>query len=274
MPSSHDQNFKNLIIDYPRQAIELFAPDEAEGLSAPGVRYLPVREEQLKERLGDRFRELDTPLLVEWPDRRREALLFLFEEETKTRRFSIYRLAHYCLDVAELLGTERIVPVVIFLRGGHYATELRLGSERRAYLAFAYLAYAFRQQQARDHFGSPNLIARLNLPNMRHPRSERVAVYAEAVRGVLEVDIYAHLSEEERMIYQQEHAPEAAVISGFAERFLRQGEARLLRQLLTKRFGKPSELIERRLETADAETLALWFDRALEARALEDIFCD
>ncbi|MBK5940338.1 hypothetical protein [Halochromatium roseum] len=76
------------------------------------------------------------------------------------------------------------------------------------------------------------------------------------------------------MIYQQEHAPEAAAISGFAERFLRQGEARLLRQLLTKRFGKPSELIERRLETADAETLAIWFDRALEAQALEDIFCD
>ncbi len=78
MPSSHDQNFKNLILDYPRQAIELFAPNEAEGLSAPGVRYLPVREEQLKERLGERFRELDTPVLVEWPDRRREALLFLF----------------------------------------------------------------------------------------------------------------------------------------------------------------------------------------------------
>ncbi|MEA1048209.1 hypothetical protein U5801_00025 [Lamprobacter modestohalophilus] len=42
----------------------------------------------------------------------------------------------------------------------------------------------------------------------------------------------------------------------------------------TKRFGEPSESIHQRLETADAETLALWFDRALEARALEDIFYD
>ncbi|MGD9973361.1 MAG: hypothetical protein AB7S77_09895 [Desulfatirhabdiaceae bacterium] len=33
----------------------------------------PIRQEQLKERLGDRFRELDTPLLVEWLDGRREA---------------------------------------------------------------------------------------------------------------------------------------------------------------------------------------------------------
>ena len=33
MPITHDQNFKNLILDYPRQAIELFAPGEAAGLA-------------------------------------------------------------------------------------------------------------------------------------------------------------------------------------------------------------------------------------------------
>jgi hypothetical protein len=30
-----------------------------------------MRGEQLKERLGERCRELDVPLLVEWPDGRR-----------------------------------------------------------------------------------------------------------------------------------------------------------------------------------------------------------
>lgn len=63
---------------------------------------------------------------------------------------------------------------------------------------------------------------------MRHARSERVAVYAKAVRGLLElepdpeqqlkyldfVDIYAHLSEEERMIYQQT----AVATARFAQR--------------------------------------------------------
>jgi hypothetical protein len=288
MTTTHDQNFKNLILDYPRQAIELFAPTEAAGLDTPGIRYLPVREEQLKERLGERFRALDTPLLVEWPDKTREALLFLFEEETQSRRFSIHRLAHYCLDISELLGTRRLVPIVIFLRGARHTTQLHLGSEQRTYLAFEYLAYAFRRQSARDHFTSPNLIARLNLPNMRHARHERVAVYAQAVRGLLElepdperqlkyldfVDIYAHLSEDERMIYQEHYAPEAAAINGFAERFIQRGEARFLRQLLKKRFGEPPEAIDRRIETADAETLAIWFDRALDADTLEDIFPD
>jgi hypothetical protein len=66
---SHDQNFKNLIVDYPHQAIGFFAAAEAQAIDA-GARILLIREEQLKERLGDRCRELDVPLLVEWPDGR------------------------------------------------------------------------------------------------------------------------------------------------------------------------------------------------------------
>jgi len=118
-PMSHDQNFKNLILDYPREAIHFAAAAEAAAID-PGARILPIRQEQLKERLGARFRELDTPLLVEWPDGRGEALLFVLEEDTDPQRFSIHRLAHYCLDLAELLGMERLVPVVIFLRAGAF----------------------------------------------------------------------------------------------------------------------------------------------------------
>jgi hypothetical protein len=73
---SHDQNFKNLIIDYPHKAAQFFAADEAADVDER-VRIIPIREEWLKERLGDRFRELDVPLLVEWPDGRREAVLFV-----------------------------------------------------------------------------------------------------------------------------------------------------------------------------------------------------
>ena len=87
----HDQNFKNLILDYPREALAFFAEEEAEGIDN-SVRVVPVRQEQLKERLGERFRELDVPLLVEWPDGSREALLFVLEEESEVRRFSIHRL--------------------------------------------------------------------------------------------------------------------------------------------------------------------------------------
>lgn len=93
---NHDQNFKNLILDYPRQALELFAAAEAELLDAD-VRITPIRQEQLKHRLKDRHRELDVPLMLEWPGGEREMVLFALEEETRSNRFSIHRLAHLTL---------------------------------------------------------------------------------------------------------------------------------------------------------------------------------
>ena len=42
-PVSHDQNFKNLILDYPRDALAFFAPDEAPGRDDP-VRIVPARQ--------------------------------------------------------------------------------------------------------------------------------------------------------------------------------------------------------------------------------------
>ncbi len=45
---THDQNFKNLILDYPRQSLEFFAAEES-GEMTPEVRITPVRQEQMKE---------------------------------------------------------------------------------------------------------------------------------------------------------------------------------------------------------------------------------
>ena len=49
-------------------------------------------------------------------------------------------LAHYCLDLAELFATERVVPVVIFLRAGAAPRRLALSGECHTYLSFPYLA--------------------------------------------------------------------------------------------------------------------------------------
>jgi hypothetical protein len=110
---THDQNFKNLILDYPRQAIALFPSSEVQPIDAD-ARVTSVRQELRQEPFGERFRELDVPL-VEWPDGRREAILFVIGEETEPARFSIHRLAHYCLGLTERLGTHRALPVLVFL---------------------------------------------------------------------------------------------------------------------------------------------------------------
>ena len=88
----HDQNLKNVILDYPHQAVALFAAREAERIDE-GAKVTPLRQEMPKEKLGYPFRELDIPLLVEWSNGEREALMFVIEPEAQARKFDIHRLA-------------------------------------------------------------------------------------------------------------------------------------------------------------------------------------
>ena len=301
---THDQNFKNLILDYPRDAITLFTGEDAAFLN--GARITPVRQEQLQERLGERFRELDVPLLVEWPDGHRAAIVFVIEEETEPTRFSVHRLAHYCLDLAELLDTHRVVPVVVFLHPGTFPDGLVLAHDAREFLRFHFLAYALPRTPARDHFGSRNLVARLNLPNMAYAPADKLEVYAQAIRGLSElepdperrakyldfIDIYTALDDNERAIWRQRYPNEVVEMTRFAERFIeqgvqqgvqqglkqgvqqgvQQGEARVLRHLLTMKFGALPQEVQSRVGNADADTLLRWSEQVLTAETLDVVF--
>ena len=197
-----------------------------------------MRQEQLKKRLGDRYRELDVPLLVEWRDGRREAVLFAVEEETEPRRFSPHQLARYCLDLAEMFGTDRVVPVAIFLRDAKAApASLALGTELETYLRFKYLACQLAETPYEDWRDSGNVAALVNLPNMRVPAERRVDAYAAAVRGLEEVEtdadkkakymefieIYARLSKDEHRRFERDYAEEKAVMTGFIQRAREEG---------------------------------------------------
>ncbi|WP_367114613.1 hypothetical protein [Thiohalocapsa sp.] len=196
------------------------------------VRIIPIREERLKERLGDRFRELDVPLLVERPNHRREAVLFVLEEETDKSKFSIHRLAHYCLDLSELFKTEQVVSVTILLPQGQRPEELILGCDRHRYLAFRYLSCALPDLPWQDWRDSDNIVARLNPPNMHYAPSGRVLVYAPALRGLMQlvpapekrliyvdfVDIYANLTDAEREQYAREYPEETKTMQSFSAR--------------------------------------------------------
>ena len=234
---SHDQNFKNLILDYPREALAFFAAEEAPQ-PEDDVTIVPVRQQQLQERLGEHYRELDTPLIVKWADGRRDAIIFALEEESDSRRFSLHRLAHYCLDLAQLYDTQRVVPVTIFLRGASAApTTLTLGTERESYVTVKYLACKLKEIPYEQWQDSENLVARINLPNMLSPEHLKVEIYAHAIRGLLTlepdgnkrakymdfVDIYADLTENERRDYRQQYPEESTTMEGIVQRARNEG---------------------------------------------------
>ncbi|AUB81630.1 transposase [Candidatus Thiodictyon syntrophicum] len=136
---------------------------------------------------------------------------------------------------------------------------------------------------------------------MRYVPDRKLAVYAAAVRGPVElepdlekklkyldfIDIYADLDDNERARYQREYPQEAATMGTFSERFLQQGleqglaqgehigvrkgEARVLLTLLRLKFGTVSEAVGARIDQADADTLLRWSGRVLSAGSIEKI---
>ena len=300
--ANHDQNFKNLILDYPRDALAFFAAEEAP-LPEDEVRIIPARQEQLQERLGKHYHELDVPLLVEWADGRREAVLFVLEEESDWHRFSLRRLAHYCLDLTELFETDRVVPVTIFLRAAEAVpASLTLGTERRPYLTFDYLACKLKEVPSERWQHSDNVVARVNLPNMRRPENRKVEVYAQAVQGLLTlepdadkrakyiefIDIYASLTENEYRRYQSDYPEESIAMAGVIQRArdegmqegMQQGMRRgrvdgervVLERLLRRRFGHLTPGVNERLSQASADDLETWAENVLDADTLDDVF--
>lgn len=53
---------------------------------------------------------------------------------------------------------------------------------------------------------------------------------------------------------------------------VQQGEALALRRLLAKRFGTVPSEISSRIASASREQIELWFDQAIDAPQLEDVF--
>ena len=240
---------------------------------------------------------------MEWSDGRREAVLFVLEEETDWRRFSLHRLAHYCLDLAELFETNRVVPVAIFLRGAEGTpASLTLGTERRQYLTFDTLACKLKEIPSERWQHSDNLVARVNLPNMQSAQNRKVEVYAEAIRGLLAlerdsdkrakyiefIDSYAGLTENEYRRYQQQYREDSSTMAGVISRAREEGmqqgmeqgmdqgrvegERALLERQLRRRFGMLSPEVTERLSQASAADLESWADNVLDAPTLDDVF--
>jgi hypothetical protein len=49
------------------------------------------------------------------------------------------------------------------------------------------------------------------------------------------------------------------------------GQAKTLLHLIERKFGPPSEPIRTRITQADSDTLLMWFDRAIDARSIDEV---
>lgn len=304
---NHDQNFKDLVLDFPQAALAFFLPQEDISL-ADDLIVTPIRQETTRRRLRHRTLLLDVPLRVEWWDGSRPPLVVLFEFESVTSRFDPHRLHEYLARLARMEKTLRALAVVIFLHRGKISNGLTMAGDHLPSIAFNWVTWQLGAMDARMYAEDANIIARLTSVCMRRQESapSRVQVYGQAVRGLLTLtpdpglhrkyldflEDYLSLDAEEWCLFEQLYDMESKSMGAFKERWLEegrrqgleqgvaqgvaqgftQGEQSLLSRLLARRFGPLDEATETRLRNATPDEINRWTDQILVARTLDEVF--
>lgn len=174
-----------------------------------------------------------------------------------------------------------------------------LGSDIYNYLHFSYLACDLKQLSAADYQNSDNIVARINLPNVRHSRQDRLQQFLSAQLGLIRnetdpnkirkysdfIDYYADLTEQELIEYQEHYQTKEADIMGMGNIWKKQGLEQgeqigkkkecisLLTRQLRRKFGLQPELEAAlqqmsEMELGRLEDLA---DALLDFKAISDL---
>lgn len=144
---------------------------------------------------------------------------------------------------------------------------------------------------------SQNLVARLNLPLMCYNNSDKIAVYAQAVDGLVSlesrldyqlkyidyIDQYANLNATQLKQYKSEYAVKSNMrekVMGLLQHTkeegiqqgMQQGEVTILLCLLKKKFCSISNDVETRIKQANSEQLLKWSENILTAKTIDEVF--
>jgi hypothetical protein len=304
---SHDHNFKNVFLDFPREALTWLLP---EALREYGElhRIEFVRQEPGKRKLTDRGLELDMPILFTFDAG--QILLWVVEFQEDKRKFSIYRLLRYVTDLMERHPSATVIPTVLFTARRRWKKDVlrqlssRLGD--RVFLHFEFQLIRLFDYQARDYYNSSNPLLKILLPKMDFNEEDRLEVIRQAYKGLYElvapmvfdkyldfIDMYAGIAEDEKeTVYcdLREHKETAMLAQyikskGFEEGMqqgmqqgvqqgVQQGKHGLLERILVSRFGPLPDWAKRKLDSASPEQLEQWADCVLKAESLRGILSE
>jgi len=301
----HDQLFKELLQAFFADFVRIVLPDVADELWLEQPRFLD--KERFTDTTEGEHRFLDLVAEVPTLEGDDELLLVHVEVEAQARGRDAmgHRMWRYAMQLW-LRDQKRVVPIVLYLRGGEpnitkVTVEHRFAGHQLA--SFTHWAFGLSRSQAAEYLDRPEALAAalaalmdpadLSLPEHRIECLRRVgrAGVDDARRFLLMniVETYVQLDEpalEEyhRLLAAEPNEEVRAMEMTWADTLKAEGEAKgmekgrvegmrtLVADLLERRFGPPSEETKSRLGAIDsADELTRLFQRALEAESLGEI---
>ncbi len=296
---SHDHNFKNLFLDFPKETLNWFFPQAEQNWGE--VRKIEfVRQEPRKQKLPDPSLSLDMPILFSFENQ--QLLLWLVEFQEDKSKFSIYKLLHYTTDLMEAYPQAEVIPAVLFTDRTKWRKDvirkLETKLNNRLFLHFEYQFFKLFDFNARDYYTLNNPVVKILLPKMNYKKDERIEVIRQAYSGLFQlasrglfdkyvdfIDIYAKVSKkEQKKIYHDiiQHKETAMLSQYIREKGMQEGMQQGMQQgiiqnakeniieVLELRFGEISpEIIDKINQINDPVQLKELHKKAVKIKEID-----
>ncbi len=262
--TSHDHNFKNMFLDFPKETLNLFFPQAEEAWGNVLDVTFP-RQEPKKHHLSDAGLSLDMPILFRFENR--QFLLWLVEFQEDKSKFSIYKLLRYTTDLMEAHPDALVVPTVLFTdrRKWRKSVLKQIHSQLndRLFLHFEYVFHKLFDLEARDYYNVNNPVVKILLPKMQYLKEERLEVIRQAYKGLFElvntglfdkyvnfIDVYSEIGDQEQQqLYENmiQHEETVMLSQYMRERGRQEGSYKTIVSLVrnAKQNGLSDEMIAR-----------------------------
>ncbi len=299
---SHDDNFKNLLLDFPEASLEVFFPQALE-VWGKVLEVSFERQEPRKHHLADPGLRLDIPILFTFAGHK--LLLWLVEFQEDKQKFSIHRLLRYTIDLMEAHPDAVVVPTVLFTESRNWHKDvlrhLESRMEGRTFVYFEYVYHKLFDLRARDYCDVRNPVVKILLPKMQYDPSERLEVIRQAYIGLYQlvsaalfskylhfIDTYADVApEEQQLLYNTlTEQKETAMFSEYIKELGREegkkeGMIEMVADALGLKFVRVPEHISSRLaRITEVEALKELHKKAIVSdnlqqfeKGLEDVEC-
>ncbi len=297
---SHDHNFKNLFLDFPKETLKWFFPQAEQNWGQ--VRKIEfVRQEPKKRKLSEPSLALDMPILFFFENQ--QLLLWLVEFQEDKAKFSIYKLLRYTTDLMEAHPHALVIPTVLFTDKTKWRKDvlrkLQTKLNDRLFLHFEYFFFKLFDFKARDYYDINNPVVKILLPKMNYKKDERIEVIKQAYSGLFQlasrglfdkyvdfIDVYAEVSKEEQenLYYEIIQHKETIMLAQYIRnRGMKEGMQQGMEQgiiqntkeniieVLELRFGKISlEIIDKINQINDPIKLKELHKKAIQIKEFND----
>ena len=293
---THDHNFKNLFLDFPKEALEWFFPQAQQNFGKVNKIEF-IRQEPKKHKLSDSGLALDMPILFSFENQK--LILWLVEFQEDKAKFSIYKLLRYTTNLMESHPHALVIPTVLFTDRTKWRKDVIRKLEARLnnqlFLHFEYLFYKLFDLNAQDYYNINNPVVKILLPKMHYKKDERVEVIRQAYSGLFQlasrglfdkyvdfIDVYAEVNkQEQKKLYQEiiQHKETVMLAQYIRDRGMKEGmeqgmliDAReMLIEVLSERFGRTSAKLSEQLENIDSrERLKALLRQALQVKSINE----